>query len=469
MPVDATNAEYDAHTAQWKRCRDVIAGQDAVHAAGEAYLPKLKDQEQHEYDAYRRRAGFFNASQRAVEGLVGMVFRKAPVIEAEGIESLLEDVTMTGVPLGAFSESTLEQVVEVGRFGLLVDFPRAPAVQTTVAEAERAGNRPFMSGYPAESILDWKSERINNRMMLTQVRLMESVSVPKDEFTSEAVGQIRVLELVEGRYQVRLFRKNERNEWVVFEGPVTPLMNGGPMSEIPFVFVGVRDLTTECSKPPLLDMIDINLAHYRVSADYEHGCHFTGLPTPWVAGYTPTEDEYGKPEKLYIGSTAAWLFPQPEAKAGFLEFTGQGLNALKENLTAKEERMAALGARMLAPEKRATETAETAAIHRAGEASVLASLAICVSRALTKALEIMAEWSGVSGEVKVELNTDYFPSPMTPEQMNALIAAWMQGAISKETLFWNLQQGEVVREGQSFEEEEAAIGANAPAAPAPSE
>ena len=36
-------------------------------------------------------------------------------------------------------------------------------------------------------------------------------------------------------------------------------------------------------------------------------------------------------------------------KVGFLESTGQGLSELRENLRAKEQQMAALGARMLAP------------------------------------------------------------------------------------------------------------------------
>ncbi|MFX5825171.1 DUF4055 domain-containing protein, partial [Acinetobacter baumannii] len=86
-----------------------------------------------------------------------------------------------------------------------------------------------------------------------------------------------------------------------------------------------------------------NYAHYLVSADYEHGCHFAGLPTPVVTGYTPQNGPNGEPpEKLYIGSAAAWVFPQPDAKAYFLEFEGQGLDALEKNLSRKENQMAIL-------------------------------------------------------------------------------------------------------------------------------
>jgi phage terminase large subunit len=44
VAVNSTHPDYDTFAPKWKRCRDVIAGQDAIHAAGEAYLPRLKDE-----------------------------------------------------------------------------------------------------------------------------------------------------------------------------------------------------------------------------------------------------------------------------------------------------------------------------------------------------------------------------------------------------------------------------------------
>jgi len=32
----------------------------------------------------------------------------------------------------------------------------------------------------------------------------------------------------------------------------------------------------------------MNLHHYQVSRDYEHGCHFSGLPTLFISGYRQT-------------------------------------------------------------------------------------------------------------------------------------------------------------------------------------
>ncbi len=62
MPVNSTHPDYDASLPAWLRARDVMAGEDAVKYAGEKYLPRLESQTDDEYNAYRARAAFFNAS-----------------------------------------------------------------------------------------------------------------------------------------------------------------------------------------------------------------------------------------------------------------------------------------------------------------------------------------------------------------------------------------------------------------------
>jgi hypothetical protein len=55
MPVNSTHPDYDMMRLGWLRARDVYAGEDAVRLAGTRYLPKLAEQSQEDYDAYRTR------------------------------------------------------------------------------------------------------------------------------------------------------------------------------------------------------------------------------------------------------------------------------------------------------------------------------------------------------------------------------------------------------------------------------
>jgi hypothetical protein len=311
-----------------------------------------------------------------------------------------------------------------------------------------------MQLYDTESIINWKVERVNNEMMLVLVVLTEVAQIPKDEFTVEKETRYRVLDLVNGVYRVRMFKVDkDQKEQLLSE--TFPKMNGAPLAWIPFVFIGIDDVTADVDDPPLIDLVDMNLSHYRTNADLEHGAHFTALPTAVVAGHRPENPG----EKLYIGSQAAWVFPNADAHAEFLEFSGQGLGALTTLLERKEAQMAILGARMLEPQKRAVEAADTESMHRKGEESTLAAAAQTISLGLTRALEWFTMWAGAGEEASVELNRDFFPVPMTPAELSALVSAWQQGAISDQTLFETLQQGEIISKDKTLEDEQAQIEA----------
>ena len=460
MAVEKPNTEYTMMAERWKRCRDTASGQDAVHNAGAIYLPALKDQPLPDYQAYVKRTPFFNATYRTISGLVGMLFRKPPAVEVPAaIQEYMDDVTMSGIPLHVLAQQVAYECLDVGRVGLLVDYPQSAEQPVTVAQAQSQGLRPTIQVYKAETIINWRSARVNNATTLVLVVLKESETILKDEFTETSEDRWRVLDLSGGGYRARVFRREKDQDVLLSE--TFPQMNGKPLPNIPFVFIGVDDLKPEVDEPPLIDLVNLNLSHYRTTADLEHGAHFTGLPTPVVSGYTPLTEG----EKLYIGSSAAWVFPAADAKASYLEFTGQGLGALESILNRKEQQMAILGARMLEPQRRAVESADAASIHRKGEESTLSAIAQTISIGITRALTWFSEWAGAGDKVEFDLNRDFYPAPMDAGALTALVSAWQSGAISRQVLFDNLQKGEVIDIHTTIEDEEARIGDAAPALP----
>ena len=62
-----------------------------------------------------------------------------------------------------------------------------------------------------------------------------------------------------------------------------------------------------------------------------------------------------------------------------------------------------------------------------------------------------------SDEAYISINTDFLPAELKGSDLTALVSSWQSGAISKETMFYNLQQGEIIPENTTFEEEEEAI------------
>src|SRR4051812_37509 len=113
MPVNSTHPDYDAALPDWLRARDVLAGEDAVKAAGEKYLPRLDMQTPEEFVAYRKRASFFNATARSAEGFVGLIFRRPPFVKipealagvGKALAEFVNDADMLGTPLAGYAKS----------------------------------------------------------------------------------------------------------------------------------------------------------------------------------------------------------------------------------------------------------------------------------------------------------------------------------------------------------------------------
>lgn len=454
--VRNTHHEYDEYLPVWQRCEDAVSGQRAVQSAGVRYLPMLTGEKLPDYQARVMRSDYFNATWRTIAGLSGMAFRKAVTTNLPAaIEPFLKNIDLAGMDMTTMAKLLVEDVLEVGRIGLLVDHPPMPenVVAMTVAIGEQLGHRPTLKIYDAQSIINWRYRTIGNTTVLAMVVLKEEAEVPGDsEFEWGCEDRYRVLDLDEaGFYRQRVFRINDQTKQdELVEGPVYPVMRGRKMTYIPFFILGVDGIQTECDEPPLIDLVDANIAHYQVNSDYRHGLHFTGLPTLFLSGIA---DE----EPLYIGSARAITSPQPDAKGEYLEFSGQGLGAVEKALASLERRMAVLGARMIADETKQVETLGATQIKRAGENSILASAVIAVSDVIERALRVMAEWVGASGEVVYQINREFTPVAMDAQQLTALVSAWQAGAVSEAELFDVLKRGDVIDGEKSLEEHQSEI------------
>ena len=457
--VSTTHETYAEMFPIWQRCQDAYSGEDAIHDGKETYLARLKNETEDDYKARIARTPFFNATRRTVSGLRGMLFRKSPALEfPESIKDYLKDIDLAGNSLDVFAQSVADEVLTTGRVGLLVDYPTVIQEEDeslTVAQVEAENIRPSIVKYTAENIRHWKTGRVGTTTITTRIVLGEVATTQSatNEFESVTIDRFRVLDLFEGKYRQRVYEKDENGKADLQIGDdIYPLMNNKYLARIPFFSISANDLGIEVNDPPLLDLINMNIHHYRVSANWEHGCHFSALPTLFITGYKPDKDS----PAIHLGGTAANCLPNPDSKATFVETKGE-LKAISTNLTEKKSEMAVLGARMLEGQKASVEGAETLKTRSVGESSHLSSISELLSSGFTAALTLMAEWGGATGEVSYELIKDFTPAGITSQELTALVSSWQSGAISHEVLFENLKRGELIDSELSFEEEQARI------------
>ena len=447
MPIDTVHEEYAAMADRWARCRDTAEGLDGVRRKKGQYLPMLSEQSDPEYRAYLLRADYYPAMGRSIQGHSGSVWRKDPkVVVPEAAEEWLDDITLTGVDLSGLMLEAYRELLAVGRYGIYVEMPPK-------GEDGQTKGRPFIVLVPAENIISWRTESRNGRRVLNRVILKEikEEEDPEDPFVLKRIDQYRVLQMDDMSYTQAVYRKADGSEdFTLFEGPTSPDKRGKEFDFIPFWFGNATNITPGVEKPPLMEVADLTLSMFRNSADLENGFHFVGSPTPWVAGFPQST-------VLKIGSNQAWVTDKSDAKAGMLEFTGQGLNGLSEHIMTKKRDCAQFGSKLLEEQKKGSETAETVRLRHAGETASLISMVETVDKTFTEALNFALMWAGISGEAIVSLNRDLLAVKAKPEELTALTAAVQSGLMSYETYYYNLEQLEVTRPDVDADDELQAI------------
>ncbi|MCQ2081597.1 MAG: DUF4055 domain-containing protein [Lachnospiraceae bacterium] len=440
--------EYRKRKAQWKLIRDCVEGGDAIKAAGETYLPRAIGMTDERYKSYISRPAFVNYVDQTLEGTHGMIFRRAPVATIpEKLVEFMENVNREGDNMYQFASDTVYDIMQTNFGGYLVDYPPA-SDNLNVAGAEKLGVRPYVTFYKAENIINWRFELIKGTKVPTMIVLREQVemNVKDNPFAHTLAYQYRVLLIEDGIYKQRLYKPDTEKTFIEYEIPIK--VNHGKIHYIPFVFAPGNTP----DKPMLKDIADVNISHFKKTADYENGVHLTTIPTGVVTGEEPEVDKNKNIQPIYLGADNFLMFPNENAKVFTLCYAGEGLTHVETALDKSELQMVVLGSRIITPEKGISETAESANIHRAGENAKLATFAHNMSNCLAKVLGIVAEFMGVKAVCKYELNTDYETQGFDANALNAMVNLFSIGKVPLIVLYRMMMRGELIDPNMSYED-----------------
>lgn len=437
--VTFKHSDFSKMLPDWNLVGDVCEGERAVKAKKETYLPKPNPNDKSEdnrrrFESYLERAVFYNATGRTLEGLVGAVFRKDPVVEVPPSVSYIEDdVDGAGVSIYQQAQKALHEVLQKGRFALYVDYPTGQG-NASLLDHMKGAVRATINGVEAGRVINWRVEKYGAVMRLALVVIQETEQVvTEDGFGVEDVEQFRVLRLIENVYVVEVWRQDKNSKFHKVEEYVPLDGTAKPWNEIPFIFIGSKNNDPDVDKPPLLDLARLNIAHYRNSADYEDSAFFVGQAQPWISGLDTEWRDHLEKNGIYIGARSPILLPE----GGQFGFAQAGPNTLaKEAMDAKERQMVALGARLI-ERGQAVKTATEAQSENEAEHSVLSLVAGNVSEAYSRALAWLCRFMKQPEDaVTFELNKDFVEATLNPQMLTALIAAWQSGKLPSSDL-WN--------------------------------
>jgi hypothetical protein len=259
---------YIARQDEWKLIRIAVEGEKAVKNSRQKYTPKLSGQSDTAYLNYIDFGSFFNALGRTIQGIVGMLFRKDPILSPEGVEI----DTITGAQtLEASAVDASTEITTVGAHGCLVDYPDTEGM--TRAEREQA--EAVAAFYPIENITNWQYDTdIDGSIKWTLVVLQEQMEKPgREVYSHETETVYRQLSLDEnGNYNQKLIQ-----EGGTVLSDVTPLRDGQPLDYIPFFLGTPTGVNSQIQASPVLDLTYVNRGHWINSVDHGQSLHWSGM------------------------------------------------------------------------------------------------------------------------------------------------------------------------------------------------
>lgn len=453
---------FQSHLEDCIKMRTVFEGDKAIKKNAETYVPKNKGVDIEDYNAIIQRSVFENFTEATAKGISGLIFAKEPTISLPAsLELLKENIDMDDNTIVDLSQNIVNELMEVGRCGLLIDVPNIDTTGMSKPQTDALNIRAFTKLYKSETIINWRYESINSVNKLTLLVLHEVYEYWTDDFTAEYKNRYRVYRLINNVCNVVVYEEKDKTFIATMDlKPV--IVKGSTLNYIPFIPLTYKDISIIPVKPPLMDIANINLNYYGVAVERRNVIHFVGNPFFMGKGIN-TRTESGGDLSITLGSSIAQIFQEPNADMKIVETQGTGLAFNESYLNDCKSTMAALGARLLVPEANAQISENTMQMKTAGYRATIMQIANTASRAITQALKIIAEWEGQNpDEVKLELNTDYNLSEMDAQTITALVTAWQTGAIRQEDMFKKLQKGEIIESEISFDDFKSNLDISSP-------
>lgn len=449
MPIDFQHPDYTKNYPKWELTEHTCKANEV-----EKYLITLNKLDTSSENVernknYKDRAVFYPVVGHTLEGMIGLIFSKYPEVELPApLDYALSNCDGSGVSIYQQSQIASAEIIQKGRAGLFVSYPKTTG-PVSVADMAQGGFIATIHLIEAEQILNWRTELKGSQSVLTLVVIKESVEVVQaDGYEIKMVDQIRELAIVDGIFIVREWRKNDKDEWIVFAESTPTDARGTPWTEIPFVFLGAVSNTPEVNDPPLYPLAKINIAHYRNSADYEDSVWYVGQAQPWMSGITQTHVDLMRENKMYVGSRNLLGVPGGETFA----FASADPNPLvRQAMLDKLEMMVGLGARFIqgnGQAKTATEARNDAAVQH----SSLSLVSSNISEGYTQALAYAAQYMGADGEIVFQTSMDFVSPTATAQDIQAMVAGFIQGAIPMSDYFRWLKKVDLVESEKTVEQ-----------------
>jgi hypothetical protein len=424
--VESPNTAYVNMEPHWLLIEALLQGTYGIRKGHRKYLPQEVRELDEAYDNRLMRSTLAPFYVRLERMLAGMLTRKPVRLEdvSDVVTEQLFDVDLQGNDLNVWTFETAKRCIRYGHVGVLVDAPKAGE-----------NGRPYWTQYTPRDILGWRSEIKDGKQQLTQLRLMEEITVPDGLYGEKQVQQVRVL--TPGAFEIH--QKDKKGDFVLIDEGTTSL------SEIPFAVAYSNRVGVLESRPPLADIAELNLKAYQVQSDLDNQLHISAVPMLAIYGFPQSAEE------ISAGPGEALALPET-ARSEYIEPSGNSYDAQFKRLDQISQQINELGLAAVLGQKLSAETAEAKRIDRSQGDSTMMVIAQQMQDLIDNCLSFHAQYMQQAQAGSSFINRDFLATRLEPQEIQSLLQLYTAGTITQETLLNQLSAGEVL--GDEFDVEE---------------
>ena len=448
----------------WDKVDTIIDGIEALRAAGRRYLPKFNDESDTDYNFRLQCTKLTNIYSDTVEGLASKPFQESiTLIKGENGEEVapqdivdfIEDVDGSGNNLTVFAGETFYNAVNSAIDWIFVDYSKPDPTVRNLADAKRAGMRPFWSHVLGRNVLDVRSEVVNGEETLTYFKVLEPGSPDHVRIFERKATGVVTWTLYEKR------TSGTETTWVDIDGGTIRI---GVIPMVPMV-TGRRNGRSWKVFPPMKAAADLQIELYQQESDLKYAKKLTAFPMLAANGISPEKGPDGKPVKLAVGPNRV-LYSGADQSTGkignwtYVEPNAMSLDFLSKEVDKTIQNLRELGRQPLTAQS-GNITVITAGVAASKARSAVKAWAYKLKDALENALLLTAQWMGVTYNPIVHVFVD-FDEYTEGEDLEALDKARERGDISHETYCEELQRRAVLSSNFTIERERKRLMAELP-------
>ena len=470
MSIEDFGAFRERMAPLWMRSRALCGGTQSMRRYGRTYLPAFERETDKNYKRRLDLASLTNFYVKARNQMIGEIFREDVLLEDSSLpDDITENIDRRGSTMQIFAERVTETLLQKSVCGILIDHPQNPG-NLNAREEQLLGMRHYWTLIQPDQVIDVRATYASGREVISHVRWLEDHTVPVRDSPFDFYYEQRIcvldrpiLETEDGRTQLgrprgRIYKAEQVDgdlaKLGAVRGSFTPITDWQDLvgfDEIPFVIAQVNRESLFVGNPPLADIAEKNIQHWRQSSNLGNALEIGAFPLfvryglPQSSGLQIGEDGEPLPEnddgEAIIGPHVIMDMPSKieGADAQYVEPSGRAYEALERGLDRiiREAELMALDLLTRQFQKTATE----ANYDRITAMAPLQRVAMEVERAMNVALGMTASARDGSPEPgKLSISKDFGISTSDAIRVQALRDARAIGDITAETYVSELQK-----------------------------